>query len=282
MLSCRFGLILVVVFLEKKIGTGGEKGVRWLLGGDHWNGMPIARVELAQEVEHLACLANGLADAAEGIGELLQAAGVGGDVHVALNKVAELSLQVDGTMKKVVTELLLDAVLDRVGSWLRHPNNGEDVLGDRVVDPAQNALIDDSPVRIMALRRGWGRGKVRAEAELADECVEERAPLGVVWIGELEHDGDVGLDVHGLKNRDGGSDDGGGEELAGGRGVGVGEVDMEEGVGLVVHSRGIAKSEEKWGAAEEGETGAAIAEVRRVTATTREKAQGETREADTM
>jgi hypothetical protein len=71
---------------------------------------------------------------------------------------------------------------------------------------------------------------VVAEPKLPDEDVKEGAPFGVVWFGELEHDGDVGLDVHRLENGDGRSRnnvDGAGVGVAGGGsrgGVGVGDV----------------------------------------------------------
>jgi len=43
---------------------------------------------------------------------------------------------------------------------------------------------------------------VGAEAELADEGVEEAAPFVLVGLNELEDNGNMGLDVHHLKNSD--------------------------------------------------------------------------------
>lgn len=64
----------------------------WLLGGDHQDGVAVLGAKLAKKIEHMACLADGLSDVAEGVGELLEAASVGGDVYVTLGKVAKLSL----------------------------------------------------------------------------------------------------------------------------------------------------------------------------------------------
>jgi hypothetical protein len=63
-----------------------------------------------------------------------------------------------------------------------------DILGHGVVQPAQNALVNHDPVRIVAVG-GGGRGEVRAEAKLANEGVEEASPFGVVGLGEVELDG---------------------------------------------------------------------------------------------
>lgn len=38
-------------------------------------------------------------------------------------------------------------------------------------------------------RGGWRQGEVRAEAELADEGIEETTPLGVVGFGDVELNG---------------------------------------------------------------------------------------------
>lgn len=72
------------------------------------------RTEATEHVEHLRCLLNRLADVVEGIGEVLEAASVGGDVHIALHQIAELRLQIDSTMQLVVLKLIMDRVPDRV------------------------------------------------------------------------------------------------------------------------------------------------------------------------
>ena len=78
------------------------------------------------------------------------------------------------------------------------------------------------------------------EAEFAEEDVEEAAPLIVVGVGELENDGDVGFDVHRLKNGDGRSSGGGSRSFAGDGGSwggwrrrGAGHAETEE--RIVVH-----------------------------------------------
>jgi hypothetical protein len=54
--------------------------------------MAVLGAEPTEKGEHLAGLADGLADVVKGIGELLEMAGVTGDVHVALDEIAELGL----------------------------------------------------------------------------------------------------------------------------------------------------------------------------------------------
>lgn len=151
MLSHRLGVLLVVVLLKKQIGVGGEEGVRWLFRRDHRDSMMILRAKAAEEVEHLASLLQGLVDVAEGVDELLEAANVHGDVHVALNEIVEFGLQVHGTMKLVVVEFVLDVALDDVSSRPRHTDDREGVLGDRVVEPDEHALIHDLPLVITVL-----------------------------------------------------------------------------------------------------------------------------------
>ena len=56
------------------------------------------------------------------------------------------------------------------------------------------------PVRIAAIVGGWRGRKVGAEADVADEGVEEAAPLSVVRFGVVELDGDMRLDVHRLQD----------------------------------------------------------------------------------
>jgi hypothetical protein len=57
---------------------------------------------------------------------------------------------------------------------------------------------------------------VGGEAKLAKECVKETTPFVVVWLGELEENRNMGLDVHGLELEDGC-----------GRGVGGGNVNVD-------------------------------------------------------
>ena len=166
----------------------------------------------------------------ERVGELLELSGILSNVHVTLDEVAELSLEVNGAMQLIVAKLSLDGGPDDVGVWLADADNGEDVLGDGVVQPAENTLVEETPFGITALLGGLGRGEVVAEAELADECVEEGATFGVVGLGELEHDGNMGLDDHCLENSGGWSGDSWGSAGVGfdgggrGGGGGVGDV----------------------------------------------------------
>jgi len=92
---------------------------------------------------------------------------------------------------------------------------------------------------------------------LADERVEEGAPLGVVGLGKLEDDGNMGFDIHCLQNNSRGrrDDRSGGVGLAidgrsGGRRVGVVEVGVEKRVDI--HGAEIATRTTEEGAAELG------------------------------
>jgi hypothetical protein len=87
------GMLRVVLFLEEQVGAGGEEGVRRVLAGDHRNSVAILGGETPEHVEDLRCLAHRLADIAQRVGELLQLAGVGLDIHVALDQAPELSLR---------------------------------------------------------------------------------------------------------------------------------------------------------------------------------------------
>lgn len=85
-------MLLVIVFLKKKVRSREEEGVWWLFGGDGWNGVVVLRAEAAQHVQDLASLADRLPDIMESVGQLLEVPGILHDVHVALNQVPELGL----------------------------------------------------------------------------------------------------------------------------------------------------------------------------------------------
>ena len=137
----RLGMLLVVLLLQEKVGTRREEGVWRLLRRDRRDGMTILGAEATQHVQDLARLTNRLADVAEGISKLLQAAGVLSDIHVTLHQISKLRLQIDSTMELVVAELLMDGSPDAVGSCLGRTNDVTNILGDGDVQPAQDALV---------------------------------------------------------------------------------------------------------------------------------------------
>ena len=151
-----------------------------VLGGDHRNSVPLLGGEATEHVQHLRRLAHRLPDVAQSVGETFETAGVRRDVHVTLDQAAELGLKVDGSMKLVVAELVVDRVPDGVRRRLGNTHDRANVLGHGVVKPAQDALVDHDPVRITAVGAGGRRSEVKAETELADEGIEEASPLGVV------------------------------------------------------------------------------------------------------
>jgi hypothetical protein len=102
----------------------------------------------------------------------------------------------------VVAELVLDAVPNDLRGGLGHTDDGEDVLGDRVVELAEKALVHNLPFAIAALGRGWRGSEMIAEAKLADERIKESAPLSIVGLGELKDNGNVGFYVHGQRKEE--------------------------------------------------------------------------------
>lgn len=148
-------------------------------------------------------------------------------------------------MKLVIPELVMDRVPDSVRRGLGSADDGANVLGDGVIEPADDALVDHGPLAITAVGSGRRRGETRADAKFADECIEKAPPLGVIRLGDVKLDGDVGLDVdglqHGGRERRGGSSVGFGIE-GGGRGLDVRYVGVEKRVG--VHSSRSRRGEE--------------------------------------
>jgi hypothetical protein len=122
--------------------------------------VPVLGVEAAEEVEHLTGLADELTNITKGIRQLLEAPSVLCDIHVALHQIPKFHFQVDCPVELIVTELLLDAGPDDVRRWLGNTDDGEDILGNGVVDPAEDALVDDAALQIAGLRWGRRRGEL--------------------------------------------------------------------------------------------------------------------------
>jgi hypothetical protein len=92
----------------------------------------------------------------------------------------KFSLKVDGAVELIVTELGVDRFPDLVGGGLGCANEGTNILGDRVVEPRDDALIDHGPFWIMTVIDGGSGGEVGGETKFADEGIEEALPLGIV------------------------------------------------------------------------------------------------------
>lgn len=130
-----------------------------ILGSDDGNGVAILGAESAKHVQDLTGLANGLADVAEGIGELLQLVGVLRDIHVALKQTPELRLQVDSTVELIITELIMDRIPDDVRRSFGGADDGADVFGNRIVEPAKETLILHDPIWITEVGGGLAQRK---------------------------------------------------------------------------------------------------------------------------
>jgi hypothetical protein len=239
-------MLVVILFLQQQVRASREEGMWWVLGGDDRNSMAELGVEATKHVEHLACLPDRLPDVAQSVGKLFEATGVGGDVHISLNETAELSFEVNGTVQLVVPELLGDGGPDDVGGGARNTDEGTDILGHRVVQPTEDALVAHDPLAITAVLGSWPGGEMRTEAKLSDERIKEGTPFGVVGVNEIKLDGNVRFDVDSLEDGRRGHSDGGRNIIDGGsegvfgasiRGVG----DIVEWVGLHIEIHGDEK-----------------------------------------
>ena len=161
--------------------------------------MAVLGGEAADQVQNLAWFRDGLADVAEGVGELLEPGGVLADRHVSLVEAAELRLKVDRTVELVVAEHVVDALPDLVRGGVGGASEVEDIPGHGVVQPADDALVDHHPLLIAALSAGRRHGDVCGEAELVDDGVEEAPPFRVVGLGDVEDHRNMGADVHRLQ-----------------------------------------------------------------------------------
>jgi hypothetical protein len=149
-LTC-LGVVLHLEFFKKQVRTGTHECVWGLFGGDHRFDVAVLGIEPTKKVEDLTWLRHRLADVAKAVGELLQARGVLGDVHVALMKRAELSLVVGGSLKFVVAEHAFDVTPDSERRGVRLVDDVEDSLGDGGVEPIDDASINHALLGI-ALR----------------------------------------------------------------------------------------------------------------------------------
>jgi hypothetical protein len=99
-----------------------------------------------EHVEDLTSFSNRLANIAECISEVLQAACVLSNVHVTLDKVYEISFKIHGAVEFIVTELVMDANLDDVRPGPRDTHDGERIPRDGIVKPTQEALTTGAPL----------------------------------------------------------------------------------------------------------------------------------------
>jgi hypothetical protein len=134
--------------------------VRRILVGDDGDGVAVLGGKPTKQVQNLRRLAHRLTDVAKCVGEELEAAGIGGDVHVALDQVAKLGLEVDDTMKFVVAELGTNSLPDLVGVVLGAADKSTNVRGDGVEQPGNDALINHPPFRIASVVSGGSGSEV--------------------------------------------------------------------------------------------------------------------------
>jgi hypothetical protein len=208
-----FNLVVMVQpdLLQEQVRSRAHECTRQEFGGDHRLDVAVLGVKPAQEVEDLAWLGHWLADFAELVGELLQAAGVLGDVHITLVDAAEFSFNVDSALQLVVAEQTLDVVPDGEGQGTWLVDDVEDILGDGGLDPVDDAVVNHTPLGVVLRHWRWS-GDVRFEPELAEDGVEEASPLTIIGFVHVEKDWNMDADVHrlhhgrrrGLSSREGG------------------------------------------------------------------------------
>ena len=169
--------------------------MRRLAHRDRRDRVTILGTKAAQHVEDLGPSIDRLAEIAERIGELLQLGGVVGDAEVTLEQTPVLGLQVHGTVKLMIAELVDDGSPDLEGGSAGNADDAHDVTGHGVEEPVHEALVHH-PLWISALSSS-GRGlNVGKKAEFADDGVEEATPLLVVGLDDVQDHRDMGLDVH--------------------------------------------------------------------------------------
>lgn len=144
-------VVLQLNFFKKKIRASTHKRVRRELGGDHRLDVAVRRVQPAEEIEDLARLGDGVTDVAKRVGELLEASAVLADRHVALMKGTELSFDVDRALEFVVTKETFDVVPDEVRRGTRLVDDVEHILGDGVVDPVHDAVVEHVPLGVAVI-----------------------------------------------------------------------------------------------------------------------------------
>jgi hypothetical protein len=171
-----------------------------VFGDDHWNGVVVFGAETTEHIENLGRLMHGLTDVAQGIGELFETANVGRHVHVPLDQAPKLCLEIDGAMKLMIMELIMDGVLDGVGGGFRNMNDGTNIFGHTIVKPAEDTLINHDLVRIVAMESGWRGRKVGAKTKFADESIKETMPFYVVGFSEIKFYRGMRFDVYHLEN----------------------------------------------------------------------------------
>jgi hypothetical protein len=115
-----------------------------------------------------------------------------------LDQVVKLGLKVNCAVKFIVAELAMDRVPDLVCGSFGTADDGTHILGHRVVQPGNDALINHDPFLVAAVVSGGSIGEVGPEAKFADESIKETLPLGIVGLGQTEFDGDMSMNVHRL------------------------------------------------------------------------------------
>lgn len=159
-------------------------------GGDGCDAVGELVVEAAEEADDEVGVRDGSTDVAERVSQDLELAAVRRDRHVPLVKPVELLTSLDSPIHDVVEELVGDGGPGGVGIVGRLDDDGEEVGGERGVEPGDDASIDLRPLGVVK-----HQVDVVEDTELAERDEEEGAPCAEVGVAEIKHHGNVGLDV---------------------------------------------------------------------------------------
>lgn len=151
-----------------------------------------ALVEASNHVEDEGAIGDGLAEGAEIVGHLLEAAAVHDDGEIPLDEVVEFRLEVNGVNLPVAEELGLDGEPSVPGGRALGGDNVGEVVGEGVDDPRLDHTIHPIPVR-----REDRDVKVDLilQGVLPQDSQEVVKPATEVPRVDVEDNGDEGADV---------------------------------------------------------------------------------------
>jgi hypothetical protein len=202
----RAGLLLEQVIADE------EEGGQWLVRDEDGDGMAELRVQPTQRVDDHGRIRHQVADVAQEVREVLEAAEVVVDGEVALVQAMVLLEGVDNAPIGDVEEEATYGLPDDVDRRLRNLDHLHEIESNRCIQPGHNALIDLELFGVVPHVLGIdGAIDMIDQPELAESGVEESAPSREHCGAVVEGDRHMSADVHMLDVRDG---NGGGRVVA--------------------------------------------------------------------
>lgn len=181
-------------FIKEEERAGLEVGGKGLFCGD--NGFHGGKTlsETTEDGEDESFVGDLVVEIAEGVSQGFEPLTIRHDWHVALGGAAELGLQADDAHLLVIPKEALDALPNGMSRGTGREDDGKHLLGDGAVEPRNDGVVVEIPVR----RRVGGPGgvDVRFQGEPVEKDEEELTPCGVVGRLELEIERNKGFHVH--------------------------------------------------------------------------------------